>query len=124
MIAEAVGQLLITGVPLAMVKVAVWLVAPMLLEAVKVALLVPAAVGLPVISPFVAIERPEGRLVPLNVIGAVPLAVTVLLNATPTCPRKELVEVSCGEIPVGLVSVAELATRKPIFSPMEAKFSV
>jgi hypothetical protein len=96
-----------------MVKVAVWLIVPKALLAVSVAVLVPEVVGVPVINPLVAMERPVGRLDPVNVIGAVPLAVTVLLNATPTCPRKELVEVNCGETPVGLVSVTELATRKP-----------
>ena len=77
-------------------------------------MLVPALLGVPLITPLVDMFRPIGRLVPLNVIGVVPLAVTVLLNATPTCPRKELVEVICGETPVGLFSVAELAMRKPI----------
>ena len=48
----AVGQLLITGVPLAMVKVAVWFVVPKALLAVSVAMLVPATVGVPLINPF------------------------------------------------------------------------
>jgi hypothetical protein len=96
-----------------MTNVAVWLVVPKALLAVSVALLVPAVIGVPLITPLVEIFSPPGRLDPPNVIGALPLAVTVLLNATPTCPRKELVEVNCGETPVGLVSVAELATRKP-----------
>jgi len=66
------------------------------LEAINVTVLVPAVVGVPLINPFVAMERPVGRLDPPNVIGVVPLAVTVLLNATPTVPLKELVEVKTG----------------------------
>ena len=80
----AVGQLLITGVPLAMVKVAVWFVVPKALLAVSVAMLVPATVGVPLINPLVAMFNPVGRLDPPKVIDAVPLAVTVLLNTTPT----------------------------------------
>jgi len=90
--------LLITGVPLAITKLAVWLVTPKALLAVSVAVLVPEVVGVPVINPLVAMERPVGRLDPVNVIGAVPLAVTVLLNATPTVPLKELVEVMTGAL--------------------------
>ena len=112
-IGAAEGQLLITGVPLTMTKVAVWLVMPKALLAVSVALLVPAVIGIPLISPSVAMFKLVGRLDPPKVIGVVPLAVTVLLKATPTVPLKELVEVNCGETPVGLVTVAELATRKP-----------
>ena len=63
------------------------------LEAVRTTLLVPAVVGVPLIRPLVAMERPEGRLEALKVIGATPLAVTMLLKATPTVPLKELVEV-------------------------------
>ena len=112
----AVGQLLITGVPLAMVKVTFWLVLPILFDAVSVAALVPAAVGVPLIRPLVAMFSPVGRLDPPKIIGAVPLAVTVLLNTTPTVPLKELVEVNCGDTPVGLLSAAELATRKPVIA--------
>ena len=65
-------------------------------DAVNTAIFVPAVVGVPVTTPFVAKERPAGRLVAPNVIGAVPLAVTVLLNATPTVPLKELGEVKTG----------------------------
>jgi hypothetical protein len=83
-IGEADGQLLITGVPLAMTNVAVWFVVPKALLAVSVAVLVPAEVGVPLINPFVAMFSPVGRLDPPKIIGAVPLAVTVLLNATPT----------------------------------------
>jgi hypothetical protein len=72
------------------------------LEAVNTTLFVPAVVGVPVIRPLVAIFSPAGRLDPPKIIGAVPLAVTVLLNATPTCPRKELVEVMAGGVPYGL----------------------
>ena len=97
-----------------MTNIAVWFVVPNALLAVRVAVLVPAEVGVPLITPLVEIFSPVGRLDPPNVIGAVPLAVTVLLNATPTVPLKELVEVICGAMPVGLVTVAELATRKPI----------
>ena len=109
----AVGVALMTGVPLEMVKVAVWLVMPKALLAVSVAVFVPATVGVPLIKPLEVMFKLVGRLDPPYVIGAVPLAVTVLLNTTPTCPRKEFVEVNCGATPVGLVSVAELATRKP-----------
>ena len=58
----AVGVALMTGVPLEMVKVAVWLVMPKALLAVSVALLVPANVGVPLITPLVAMFRPSGRL--------------------------------------------------------------
>ena len=84
-----------------MVKVTFWLVLPILLDALSVALLVPALLGVPLINPFVAMFRPVGRLDPLNVIGAVPLAVTVLLNDTPTVPLKELAEVKEGTVPTG-----------------------
>ncbi|NDB96015.1 MAG: hypothetical protein EBZ78_07630 [Verrucomicrobia bacterium] len=80
-------------------KVAVWLVVPMLLEALNVALLVPTVVGVPLIRPLVEICRPTGRLEPLKVIGAVPLAATVLLNVAPTVPLKEFVEVKVGDCP-------------------------
>ena len=70
-------------------------------DAVNTAILVPAVVGVPLITPFVAIERPVGRLDPVNVIGAVPLAVTVLLNDSPTVPLKELAEVKEGTVPTG-----------------------
>jgi hypothetical protein len=98
-IAKAEGQLLITGVPLEIMKVAVWLVVPMLLEALSVTLLVPTVVGVPLIRPLVEICSPTGRLEALKVIGAVPLAVKVLLNATPTVPLKEFVEVKVGDCP-------------------------
>jgi hypothetical protein len=76
-----------------MTNVAVWFVAPKALLAISVELLLPAVVGVPLINPLVKMFSPEGRLVSPNVIGAVPLAVTVLLKATPTVPVKELVEV-------------------------------
>lgn len=66
------------------------------MDAVTVAVLVPALIGVPLIAPLVAIERPPGRLVAVKMIGAVPLAITVLLNATPTVPLKELAEVIAG----------------------------
>ena len=56
-----------------------------------VATLVPAVVGVPLISPLVAMPNPPGRLVPLKVIGSVPVAVMVALNATPTVPAKVFV---------------------------------
>jgi hypothetical protein len=61
-------------------------------------MLVPATVGVPLISPLVAVFRPVGRLVAPKVIGAVPLAVTVLLKTTPTVPLKELVEMKLGGV--------------------------
>jgi hypothetical protein len=66
---------------------------PYELDAVKITRLVAAILGVPLISPLVARVSPDGRLVALNVIGVLPLAVSVLLNATPTVPLKELVEV-------------------------------
>ena len=99
MIAKAEGQLLITGVPRAITKVAVWLVVPMLLEALSVTLLVPTVVGVPLIRPFVAMAKPAGRLEALKVIGVVPLAVKVLLNLKPTVPLKEFVMVKVGDWP-------------------------
>ena len=109
-IGEAEGQLLITGVPLAMVKVATGLVEPRLLDAVNVEEKVPALVGVPLINPFVAMLNPyaDRILVPLNVIGAVPLAVTVLLNGTPTVPAKELVDVKVGGV---FVETTEVVAR-------------
>jgi hypothetical protein len=75
-------------------------VEPTLLDAVNVEEKVPALVGVPLINPFVAMLNPyaDRILVPVNVIGAVPLAVTVLLNGTPTVPLKELVEVKVGAL--------------------------
>jgi hypothetical protein len=72
-------------------------VVPKALEAVRVATLVPAVVGVPLISPFVAMPNPLGRLDPLKVMGSVPVAVTKLLNATPTVPTKVFVGVFVGE---------------------------
>jgi hypothetical protein len=89
-------------------NVAIWLVVPKALLAVNVAVCVPSVVGVPVIAPFVAMERPSGRLLPPKVVGAPDLAVTVLLNATPTLPLKELVEVKIG----GKSEL--LATRNPL----------
>lgn len=63
---------------------AFWLVVPKELEAVSTTVLVPAgAFGTPLIRPFVAMERDEGRLEAPKIMGAEPLAVTVLLNVTP-----------------------------------------
>ena len=61
-------------------------------------------------NPFVAMLNPyaDRILVPLNVIGAVPLAVTVLLNGTPTVPLKELVEVKVGAL---FVETTEVVAR-------------
>jgi hypothetical protein len=112
LIGLAEGQLLITGVPFAMVKVDVWLVVPKALLAVSVAMLVPALIGVPLIKPLVEMERPVGRLDPTKVIGAVPLAVTVLLNVTPTCPRKELVEEMTGAEPKLVVMITGASPRE------------
>ena len=94
------------------------MVVPNAFEAVSVAVFVPAVVGVPVIKPFVLFVRPAGRLVARNVIGAVPLAVTVLLKATPTVPLKELVEVKAGGTPAILVEVRNpvsvAATTRPL----------
>ena len=70
------------------------------MDAVNVEEKVPALVGVPLINPFVAMLNPyaDRILVPVNVIGAVPLAVTVLLNGTPTVPLKEFVEVKVGAL--------------------------
>jgi hypothetical protein len=107
-IGEAEGQLLITGVPLAMTNVAVWLVVPNALLAVSVAVLVPALLGVPLITPLVVIFSPVGRFDPPNVIGVVPLAVTVLLKATPTVPLKGLVDVKVGAL---FVETTEVVAR-------------
>lgn len=82
---------------MAIAKVVAWLVTPKAFEAINVAIFVPAVVGVPVISPLVAMLRPAGRLEALNVIGAVPVAVTLLLKAIPTVPLKKLVEVMVGD---------------------------
>jgi hypothetical protein len=71
----------------------------MLLEALNVALLIPTVVGVPLIRPLVDICSPTGRLEALKVIGAVPLAATVLLNVAPTVLLKEFVEVNVGDCP-------------------------
>ena len=75
-----------TGVPLAIVNVATWLLVPAALVVVNVALKVPAALGVPVIATPEATDNPPGRPVPENAIGVEPVAVMVLLNSTPTVP--------------------------------------
>ena len=47
---------------------------------------VPAVVGVPAIAPPLLIDTPPGKPAAVNVIGAVPVAVTVKLYATPTVP--------------------------------------
>ena len=81
---------------------------PKALEAISVATLVPAVVGVPLISPLVAMPNPPGRLFPLKVMGSVPVAVTTLLNATPTVPAKVFVgeRESVGVTPEGPISNA------------------
>ena len=81
---------------------------PKALLTVSVAMLVPALLGVPLIRPLVEIFSPAGRLDPPNMIQAVPLAVTVLLNGTPTVPIKELVEVMTGAVLVLIVGKAVL----------------
>ena len=80
------------------------------MDAVNVEEKVPALVGVPLINPFVAMLNPyaDRILVPVNVIGAVPLAVTVLLNGTPTVPAKELVDVKVGAL---FVETTEVVAR-------------
>ena len=56
------------------------------LAAVMVPLNVPAVVGVPAMTPALLIATPPGKPVAVNVIGAVPVAVTVRLYATPTVP--------------------------------------
>jgi hypothetical protein len=79
-----------------MTKVALWVANPKALDAINVTVLVPAVVGVPVISPLLLFVNPAGRLEALKVIGVLPLAVAVLLKAIPTVPLKELVEVKTG----------------------------
>ena len=84
------------------------------MDAVNVEEKVPALVGVPLINPFVAMLNPyaDRILVPVNVIGAVPLAITMLLNTTPTVPLKLLVVVMTGAVLVLVVGKAVLlATR-------------
>ena len=70
---------------------------PAALVAVSTAFVkVPAALGVPLIKPLVATERSIGRPVPENAIGEEPVAVMVLLNATPTVPEKAFVLVIVG----------------------------
>ena len=85
------------GVTLAIARLSAWLVTPPAFEAVIVQLLVPDAVGVPVMTP-VAVTRlsPAGRRVSPKVIGAVPDAVLVKRKATPTCPVAWLVLVKVG----------------------------
>ena len=78
---------------------------PTELLAVNVALNGPVAVGVPLITPFVATESPPGRFVPEKVIGAYPVAVMLLLNSTPTVPEKALVLVMVGGVCEILVTV-------------------
>ena len=82
---------------------------PKALLAVSLAVLVPAVVGVPVISPLVAMLRPEGKLEALNVIGAVPVAVTTPLNGSPTVPLKELAEVIVGASSIHVAIFAEFS---------------
>ena len=56
------------------------------LAAVIVPLKVPAAVGVPEMTPCELIVSPVGRPGAVNVIGAVPVAVQVKLYGTPTVP--------------------------------------
>jgi hypothetical protein len=83
-------------------------VVPKALEAVSVATLVPAVVGVPLISPLLSMPNPLCRLVPLKVMGSVPVAVTTLLNATPTVPAKVFVgeRDNVGATPDGPISNA------------------
>jgi hypothetical protein len=78
----------------------VWVATPKAFEATRIEVFVPPVVGVPLIMPLLLFVNPVGRLDPLNVIGVVPLAVTVLLNATPTVPLKALVEVITGGVPI------------------------
>jgi len=56
------------------------------LAAVMVPLNVPAVVGVPAMTPALLIATPPGKPGAVNVIGAVPVAVTLKLYATPTVP--------------------------------------
>ena len=56
------------------------------LAAVIVPLNVPAAVGVPEITPALLIASPAGKPDSVKVIGAVPVAVTIKLYAVPTVP--------------------------------------
>jgi hypothetical protein len=106
-IAEAIGQLLITGVPLAMVMVTLLVAEPKLLDAttlleVAPPVVVPAVVGVPYIDPLElrfshASDAPHCHLE--KVIGAIPEAAKLLVKLTPTVPLKELVEVKTGAEP-------------------------
>ena len=84
---------------------------PAALVAVSVALKGPAFVGVPVIAPLDATERPPGKPVPEKVIGVYPVAVMLLLNATPTVPVKAFVLVIVG----GLANGAAVTLTVPLF---------
>ena len=118
-IGAAVGQLLITGVPLAMVKVRLLVAEPKLLDAttlleVAPLVVVPAVVGVPYIDPLElrlshASDAPHCHLE--KVIGALPEAVKLLVKLTPTVPLKVLVEVKTGAEPT--VNVATSLVTLP-----------
>ena len=72
---------------------------PALLAALTVKVEVPAAVGVPLISPVVSFSvRPLGSspLIMLHMIGSVPVAVKVWLYASPTLPSDRLLVVMLG----------------------------
>jgi hypothetical protein len=71
-----IAPLIVSKVRGAIVHAKLALLVPNALIAVIVAVPLPAVVGTPLIKPLVAIASPAGRLLPPNVIGAVPLAVT------------------------------------------------
>jgi hypothetical protein len=77
--------------------------------AVIVPLNVPAAVGVPEITPAVLIANPVGRPVAVKVIGAVPVAVTVKLYAVPTVP----VAVGAALVMVGATGAGLITMLKP-----------
>ena len=78
---------------------------PVPLVALTVKFDVPAVVGLPEITPVVALsDKPAGRLPAemLHVMGVVPVAARVWLYATPTVPPGREVVVMAGAVPVAL----------------------
>jgi hypothetical protein len=71
---------------------------------------------------LVATESPAGALVPLKVIGVLPLAVTVQFELTPTLPRNELVEVKAGGMFVLGVELNQL--RELLFPSLSVSIEI
>ena len=94
---------------------------PALLVALTVKVEVPAAVGVPLISPVSLFRlRPAGRLPPfstLHVMGVVPVAVRIWLYASPTLPSGRVSVVMVTLWLLGANCAVSLVTSAETLSP-------